>query len=439
MKTMRTLTFLLGILLVAQVHAQVTIGSSKESLSGALLDLKDEGTYTNGETANRGLGLPRVILTKERPLTDKELAESIGNDTGEYDRETHTGLVVYNSNPEGCMPEIDIYPPLPGTYVWTGDKWQILKKVVEDVRTISYGQERVAASGIKVGSFTMTYNNGADPAENEQYLYADYGEAGVWMTQNLRTNFSPNGTKLTLSGTQTGSGKDASGKPQKMVAYPRDTNPLMSDYYEENQKLGIETGLLYDWYTATDHRNCSSADQDQRGILGDGTLGPLEVESKEEKKMIKGICPQGWHLPSDREWNVLVKEITKRASRYATGTYDPTSEMTWSPAWESDYNIWRTPKTGKAMLSSTKVYLSGFALSGESREAKEGGFDVLLVGDAEGWAYNYGQGSSFWSSSSFTNLSNTVALAVNFNYIQDGVRRCAYNRKTFYSVRCKKD
>lgn len=438
MKTMRTLTFLLGILLVAQVSAQVTIGSSKQNMSGALLDLKDEGTYTNGETANRGLGLPRVKLTKINPTTDNELAASIGNATGEYNREAHTGLVVYNSNPEGCMPEIDIYPPLPGSYVWTGDKWQLLNKVVEDVRSVSYGQESVGANGIRVGTLTMSFNNGTDPAEAESYPYAYFGDAGVWMTQNLRTQYTPNGTKLSMTGSQTSNGKDASGKPQKVGAYPRSVNPTLSDFYNENRAAGIELGLLYDWYTATDHHNCSNADQDQKGLLG-SVPGLLEVETKEEKGFIKGICPAGWHLPSDREWTSLEKELTEKASKYATGTYSG-AEITWSTAWETTITGWRSLVTGTIMKSVVNPLHNTYSSAGESKDARVGGFDVILVGDAEdGTSHNYSSGASFWSSSSYTNQYNTVALARNYNYSRVEYYRGAFNRKTFYSVRCKKN
>lgn len=47
-----------------KVIGQVTIGSSETPNLGALLDLKEKSNV-NGETANRGLGMPRVELEKK--------------------------------------------------------------------------------------------------------------------------------------------------------------------------------------------------------------------------------------------------------------------------------------------------------------------------------------------------------------------------------------
>lgn len=435
MRTKQTLTLLLGILLTTKIAAQITIGSLTAPLSGALLELKDEGTYSKGETASKGIGMPRVMLTKAKPTTAKELAESIGNTSGqEYDLDSHVGLVVYNGNSEGCRVDSDIYPPSSGLYVWTGEVWQGLSDVELDVRSIAYGTESVSPSGVTVGTFTMNYSS-----ESERYYYADFGAAGVWMTQNLRTQYSPDGTLLSMTGSQNPDGNGADGKSQKVAAYPRAVNPTLSDYYKQNRDAGIEIGLLYDWYTAADHHNCSNVDQNQVGLWGD-TPGASEVESKEPEKYIKGICPTGWHLPSDREWTGLMKVLTENANKYATNSYT-VSQKTWNTAWESVLTNWSGSISGTVMRSATDPYMNGaYNSNGESRRAIDGGFDVLLAGYAEdGIGYNYASGGSFWTSSSFTNLTNRVALARGFNYSRVEYYRGAFNRKTFYSVRCKRN
>lgn len=438
MRTRQTLTLLFSIFLAVPTSAQITIGSSIPPSQGTLLDLKENKTYPKSATSSKGLGLPRVNLTKTNPQTDKELAESIGNADEEYDRGSHIGLVVYNSNSEGCTTDRDTYPPLPGVYVWTGEEWQLLANTTDDVRSISYLPESIGANGITVGTFSMTYNNGTDPAESENYDYAYFGNAGAWMTQNLRTKYSPNGTKLAMTGKQSSDGKDINGKPQKAGAYPHSTDPTLSNYYEDNKASGFDVGLLYDWYTAVDHRNCSWADQDQKGFLEDAP-GSQEVESKENKSYIKGICPTGWHLPSDREWTQLEKEITEHVDNYGKSTYN-ISDKTWDNSWESINTAWRSLLTGATMKSPQNLLYNTCNSGGESQDSKMGGFNALLVGDAEeGRNYNYSLGTSFWTSSSFSNPYNTVALARNLNYSRKEYYRGAFNRKTFYSIRCKKD
>ena len=63
-----------------------------------------------------------------------------------------------------------------------------------------------------------------------------------------------------------------------------------------------EYGRLYDWQTAMDYRTSSDA-----------------VPSG-----VKGVCPVGWHLPSDAEWQVLIDYVginagTKLKSRTFKG------------------------------------------------------------------------------------------------------------------------
>ena len=61
-------------------------------------------------------------------------------------------------------------------------------------------------------------------------------------------------------------------------------------------------GRLYDWYTAMDDEESSSAN-------------PSGIE---------GVCPVGWHIPSDAEWQTLIDYVginagTKLKSRTFTG------------------------------------------------------------------------------------------------------------------------
>lgn len=47
-------------------------------------------------------------------------------------------------------------------------------------------------------------------------------------------------------------------------------------YYENNKKYGEKYGVLYNWYAVSDPR---------------------------------GLAPEGWHVPTEKEWGLLVKEI----------------------------------------------------------------------------------------------------------------------------------
>lgn len=98
----------------SQLFSQVTIGSGIKPVSGALLDLK-ENNITNGSNSTKGLLYPRVYLTDRTSLVD--IAN--GTLTAMEDPARHTGLTVYNVNPD--------FAGKIGLNVWDGTKWANLK------------------------------------------------------------------------------------------------------------------------------------------------------------------------------------------------------------------------------------------------------------------------------------------------------------------------
>lgn len=120
--------FVLGIL----IDSQVTIGSAKEPLPGAILDL-DSQDGQNG-TSKKGLGLPRVKLKSLQVPEDKtSLSETIDQAQGEWDKDAHVGLTVYNiNNLTACSGGF-----AEGLYIWNGNNWDALfaKKLVRPALT----------------------------------------------------------------------------------------------------------------------------------------------------------------------------------------------------------------------------------------------------------------------------------------------------------------
>ncbi|MDR2948778.1 MAG: hypothetical protein LBV71_06170 [Prevotella sp.] len=95
--------------------AQVTIGAGEESVTGALLQLKNIQNVTDGsENANKGMMMPRVSITD---LTKLYPMFPVGYDTAENER--HTGLTVYNIHEDTSGST----PIKKGIYVWDGAKW----------------------------------------------------------------------------------------------------------------------------------------------------------------------------------------------------------------------------------------------------------------------------------------------------------------------------
>jgi len=148
-------------------------------------------------------------------------------------------------------------------------------------------------------------------------------------------------------------------------------------------------GRLYDWNTAM--ANAASSDANPSGV--------------------KGVCPNGWHLPSSSEWIVLAKNAD------GTGTYGAEG-----PA-------------GKKLKSK-----SGWQENGEGTDDLE--FNILPGGfrDSSGTFGGFGYHAYFWAATIYTasDGSGPVMRAASYNL---ETLRSLWNRskKPAYSVRCVSD
>ncbi|PIT93860.1 hypothetical protein COU00_02035, partial [Candidatus Falkowbacteria bacterium CG10_big_fil_rev_8_21_14_0_10_43_11] len=99
--------------------------------------------------------------------------------------------------------------------------------------------------------------------------------AQCWMKSNLRTTKYPDGTPITKGGCST----DACswGPDSGYYSCPPDTS---WDYFlkRENCANAATAGMMYQWSAATHNSTVEGA---------------------------QGICPSGWHVPSDAEWTTL--------------------------------------------------------------------------------------------------------------------------------------
>jgi len=133
--TYRILLTVISSLFALIVSAQVTIGSDKEPVRAALLDLKTQLPGADYETSGEGGGglvLPRVKLTNNTTLDpfidsalDTEWNHSDNNVVTKLKR-SHTGLMVYNlnDNPKASN-ENERF--VIGIYVWDGAKWELTR------------------------------------------------------------------------------------------------------------------------------------------------------------------------------------------------------------------------------------------------------------------------------------------------------------------------
>ncbi|MDR0865449.1 MAG: fibrobacter succinogenes major paralogous domain-containing protein [Candidatus Symbiothrix sp.] len=244
-------------------------------------------------------------------------------------------------------------------------------------------------------------------AEGHTYTASKFGPAGCWMTQNLRSTWTMQGS--TFRSIPKGNNSGNANSPYYF--FPKATVDTIAH---------PEYGLLYTWAAANTPTSATEA--------SDAFSGTASTR--------QGICPSGWHLPSDYEWNQLEKEIATNPSPYA----DQTTPLAWNTSYESASGVRPNNATtatywGRQIKSQTKV--NNTTTYGTSYTSAHGGFDALLVGNMRsGSSQWYGIDAPFWSSSS---SSTSHAWPRYLQAGTSGVTRTPHEKEFLFSVRCKKN
>ncbi|NDV68325.1 FISUMP domain-containing protein [Dysgonomonas sp. 25] len=339
------------------LFSQVTIGMAEPPIPGALLDLKEHHPDGNNCTAQKGLGLPRVELSQIDSFEDILSGATL------LDKETHAGLIIYNINENLCATPA-VYK---GIHVWNGASWE----------NISLQNNKNGSSRIK------TFIDDRDPSNPVTYNIGYFGDAGWWMLENLRAEKWPDGTDagLTLTNQTIYMATDA------RYYYPQNNPSILN--------TNPEYGFLYNWPAATKNK----------------TL-PMD-EGNRDHVQVQGICPNGWHLPSDKEWSQLTDEILV------------------NPCYYSSKNDCSAGTLALNMKSAT--------YGGLCHPTERGGFNVLCIG----YRYN----NTDIPAAALFHTSSSASLNSNWNrrfytLQNDIIRETASEnclRNALGSVRCKQN
>lgn len=409
MKLNKLSLLILFIFIASALQAQVTVGMSEAPASGALLQLKTlaDNVSSGGANASKGLGLPRMVLTKQFDLTDVLPTVSAN------DREDHAGLVVYQlgyqNNEDGIF--------CPGVYVWNGAQWNPLFDLNKYDKT-------------RFDPVTETLYD----SEGNDYRTADFGDAGRWMTQNLRSRM------VGICGTVDLSNADVNAEwAEPRFFYPEGLSGGGNGKPTSNWTP--QWGYLYNWAAATNKKGGST------GKLLFGAEEDSGNTNPDVTQQIQGICPKGWHLPSDKEWNDLKEAIGLNPQLY-TQTISNISD--WDDTWRTHEGS-RGNNLGTYMKAKNSI-LANIPSNGDSRPydvSAKRGFDALLVGNAERGNFNlFGKYAFFWSSSADDTSKGSAnpgawmhQVEANPSYpgSQGMVTRVRSERYYLYSVRCKQD
>ena len=153
--------------------------------------------------------------------------------------------------------------------------------------------------------------------------------------------------------------------------------------YDDVDSNCVTYGKLYTWATAMD--SVGKWSENGKGC-GNGKLcGPTYP--------VRGICPDGWHLPSEGEWETLRYAVDDFSDDYSRNAYND-MPIQWKIGWdgnsngEEGYGLLILP--GGAKMNSGKYYYEGsrayFWTSTDDGKTDAGGFSLHLNTISEDWA-----------------------------------------------------
>ncbi len=229
---------------------------------------------------------------------------------------------------------------------------------------------------------TSIYEETQTPTTNANGLYAEMGV----------TDYDGNHYKTIIIGNQVWMAENL-----KVIHYPNgDPIPLVADNTAWGNLGNNNTGDAYCYYN-----------NDANSIYGALYTYAAAIGANWKKGLVKnqGVCPNGWHLPSDAEWTELENYISSNGHSETVGT-----ALKSKSGWNSNSN-------------GTDNY--GFnALPGGYRYYNDGSF------------YNVGKYGGWWSS---TKEGSSGAYYRDLFYFSSNISKNVVNKLSGFSVRCVKN
>ncbi len=202
-----------------------------------------------------------------------------------------------------------------------------------------------------------------------------------WTKENLKVTKYNDNTSIPLNNTYTSGTVSTVWKGLRTGAYTIYGNESSSGANATNY------GFLYNWYAA-------------KGITTTGST------------TYKNICPTGYHVPTDSDWNKLVKFIDSGADTSSTSSIQSTTAGT------------KLKKNDALWTTNTGTDDYGFSGLPGGYRGENGDF-----GNIRHYAF-------FWSA---TEYSSYYARWRYLNYLNGSVNRDYVEKEEGYSIRCLKD
>lgn len=268
-----------------------------------------------------------------------------------------------------------------------------------------------------VGNLKTTKYSNNDPIPDETGIITSISinGAGAGYKAGLYNNIALNGGNGT--GATADITVDTIGKVVNIVLVTPGINYFTGDILTVNDSLLSDTtiGCCFSIEVdATPWRNLSSGAWSQYNFDSqyDNPYGKLYNYFVVADA--RNVCPTGWHVPNDTEWNTLISYLDPAANLSIIGSQSTTAGG-------------RMKSKGKQYWAAPNTYATN-----------ESGFSALPAGSRDTVGdFNYISASAgFWTS---TELDVNNAYSRDVSYGSGEVYRRSNDKRSGYSIRCLKD
>ncbi len=225
----------------------------------------------------------------------------------------------------------------------------------------------------------------------------------VWMAENLRTTRYANGKSIPL-----GSEKENENDHSRMNPYRYTPKSNGSDM--DNVDIVSSYGYLYNW-----------------PAVMNGTVG-----SETNPSGVQGICPNGWHVPSNAEWKQLLDYMNTQTI-YLVNNHDKHLAKSLATSWG-----WKLVDTTRGWLNIEQKEAPGKNINANNAT----GFSALPVGCfKDGFFDFFSYRAFFWSATE--DIKNPITMDRAYSYLiyhdEAKVQETRQYQNSGLSVRCIRD
>ena len=322
------------------------------------------------------IGLPPTVTTTAASSITGTTAVTGGNVTSDGGIPVTERGICYNTTGSPTMAD-NVITSGSGTGSFTTNMTGLSGTTTYYVR--AYAINALDTAYGTVESFTTPFACGSKIKDYDQNEYNTVLiGTQCWMQENLRTTHYANGTSITL-------GNGATSTTTYYRYSPNGNSSNVSTY-----------GYLYSWYAMMNGASSSSSN-------------PSGVQ---------GVCPTGWHVPSNAEWTQLTNYISSQ-SQYWCGS-------------NSTYIAKATASTSGWTSTSTTACAIGNNFSTNNAT----GLNIVPAGRCSTSYSDFGTVAWFWTT---TVESSSVSYAIKFNYADPYITVSTGTHYWGRSVRCLKD